>query len=77
MAFLSDELLAAQLQIARANDEKERLRLKCNPKFVKKTDDFDTTMYDILESWLDRELATDGNIITAKKWEILHTSSRP
>ena len=49
MATPSDERLAAELQIARANNEKEKLLLKRNLKFVKKTDDLLTAIFDILE----------------------------
>ena len=51
------------------NDEKEKLRLKRNLKFLKKTYDLDTAMYDILESWLECELTTNRNIMTAEDME--------
>ncbi len=44
---------------ARAELEKERLRLKRNLKFLKKTDDLDTSIYSVVESWLDKPLTED------------------
>ena len=69
MANLSDALLVAQLQIGRANNEKERLRFKHNLKFIKKTNDLDTATYDILETWLECNSATDEIIMTAEDVE--------
>ena len=66
MANPTDLQLATQIQIARANDEKERMRLKRNLKFVKKTDDLDTAIHGILESWLDREFTDDDNFMIAE-----------
>ena len=43
-----DEQFATHLQVAWANDEKERKRLQRNIKFVKKTDDLDTAIHQIL-----------------------------
>ena len=83
MAILTNEQLAGQMQIARANDEKERQFLKRNLKFVRNTDDLDTVIYEILEPWLHRELTTDENIVTAETMEDIaqqpdaKSSSRP
>ena len=69
MANLTDEQLATQLQVARANDEKEQMRLKRNLKLVKKMDHRNTAIYAILESWLDREFTSDDNLMTAEDVE--------
>ena len=58
MEIPSDEQFAAQPQIARVKNEKERLRLKRNLKCVKEPDDLHTAIHNILESWLERELTT-------------------
>lgn len=77
MANPTDEQSATQLEIARADDEKERKRLKCNLKFVKKTDDLQTAIRKILESWLERELTTDEKIMTPEDLVDIAQQLRP
>ena len=49
-----DEQLATQLQIARTNGEKERKLFELNLKFVKNTDDLETAIHEVVDSWLDQ-----------------------
>ena len=64
MTDLTDEQLKAQMQIARANDDKERRRMKRNLKLLKKTDDLDTAIHGIVDSWLDIPLTDEDNAMT-------------
>ena len=68
--------LEAQLQIARANDEKERIRMKRNLKLLKKTDGLDSAIYDVVESWLDTPLTGEEDTMTTDDVEDI-TQSLP
>ena len=70
------EQLEAQLQIARANDEKDRTRIKRNLKLLKKTDDLDSAIYDVVESWMDTPLTGEEDIMTTDDVEDI-TQSLP
>ena len=69
MTDLMDEQLEAQLRIVRANDDKERMRMKRNLQLLKKTDDLDPAIFAIVESWLDVPLNEDGNSMTTDEVE--------
>ena len=61
MTDLTDEQLKAHLQISRANDDKERMRMKRYLKLLKKTDDLDIAIFGIVGSLLDIPLNEDGS----------------
>ena len=64
MTDLTDEQLKAQLHIARANDDKERRVMKREQKLLNKTDDLDTAIHGIVDSWLDIPLTDEDNAMT-------------
>ena len=65
------------MRAARENDEKERMSMKRNLKLLKKADDLDTSLFGIVESWLDIMLNENGNIITTDVVEDIAQSLSP
>ena len=76
MTDTTPEQLEAQRQIARANDEKERIRMKRNLKLLRKTDDLDSGIHDVVESCLDTPLTGEEEPMTTDDVEDI-TQSLP
>ena len=54
---------------ARAEHERQRIRLHRNLKFLKMTDDLGTAIAHILETWLEVSVAEEGNVLTSEDVE--------
>ena len=65
MTTTVSERLEADLAAARAEAEKERLRLRRSLRFVKKTDDLDMAIFMMLECWLDIPMNAGDNMMSS------------